>query len=214
MLLVAGLLFTACAVPVRYVVPGHQLAGLQVFGKSLLLAEPGGATEDKTIIGIESSDGTVTLEAADPNAHDQLQRLVAAQPREEVILTTSDTRLWPSILGGAVGAQIGYVIALIFAVGANDGPGGMRDEDGQRFLIGMAYGLGIGTLAGVGVGSILAGRIKYREILATAAVTGKMPPVAKPVPSFGPTPPPSLPPAIGAAADPTAPVLQPPPAAP
>ena len=78
-LLAASLLFAACAVPVRYVVPGHQLAGRQVFGKSLLLAEPGGGAEDKTIIGIESGDGTVTLEAADPTAHDQLQRLGACR---------------------------------------------------------------------------------------------------------------------------------------
>ena len=145
---------------------------------------------------------------------------MAAQPREEVILTTSDTRLWPSILGGAVGAQIGYIIGIVFALAANDGAGGSRDEDGQRLLISMAYGLGIGTLAGVGVGSMLAGRIKYREIIASAAVTGKIPPlakpapVAKPVPSFDSAPQPSAPFAIGAAADPTAPVLQPPPAAP
>ncbi len=202
--------FVGCAVPIRYAVPARQLVGREVVDKAVYLGDSPGDAEPVKVLEVESDDGAVLVRSGDPEAHAQVQALVARSPQGEAILTSDDTRSWPSIVGGIVAGQLGMLIGEVYVLASDEFNRGNNEEQVQRLLTSMAYGTVIGTFAGIGIGSMLAGRVKTRQVFDPPAVRFRAPPVAAPM---GPAAtPPVAPPA--AATPVGGEVLQPPPAAP
>ncbi|MBM4342139.1 MAG: hypothetical protein FJ100_02035 [Deltaproteobacteria bacterium] len=205
--------FAGCAVPIRYAVPARQLVGREVIGKTVHLGETPADAEPVKIVEVESDDGAVLVQSGDPEAHARVQALVARAPQAEAVLTSDDTRSWPSIVGGIAAGQVGFVIGEVYVLASEEFGRGNNEAQIQRLLTSMAYGAVIGTFAGIGIGSMLAGRVKVRQVFDPPAVRFRAPPIAAPAPP--PPPPASLPVPPAAAVTPVqGDVLQPPPPAP
>ncbi len=207
--LVVLLASAGCAVPIRYAVPARQLVGREVIGKTVHLGESAQEAEPIKITEVESDDGAVLVQSGDPEAHARVQGLVARAPQGEAILTSEDTRSWPSIVGGILGGQLGFIIGEVYVLASDEFQRGNNETQVQRLLTSMAYGTVIGAFAGIGIGSMLAGRVKTKLVFDPPSVRFRAPPVAAPI---GPTLPPVAPPA--AATPVQGEVLQPPPPAP